>query len=44
MNARILVRPDGRFVWAPRGPYPGSMHDVAALDAPGLLDGTDPSG
>ena len=28
----------------PRGPYPGSMHDVAALDASGLLDGIDPSG
>ena len=28
----------------PRGPYPGSMHDVAALDASGLLEGIDPSG
>ena len=30
-------------MWAP-GPYPGSMHDVAALDASGLLEGMDPSG
>ena len=43
MNVQILVRPDGRFVWA-SDPYPGSMHDVAALDASGLLDGIDPSG
>ena len=43
MNARILVLPDGRLVWA-SDPYPGSMHDVAALDASGLLDGIDPSG
>ena len=28
----------------PRGPYPGSMHDVAALDASGPLEGMDPSG
>ena len=28
----------------PGGPYPGSMHDVAALDASGLLEGMDPSG
>ena len=28
----------------PQGPYPGSMHDVAALDASGLLEGMDPSG
>ena len=43
MNVQILVWPDGRFVWA-SDPYPGSMHDVAALDASGLLDGIDPSG
>jgi len=43
MNARILVLPDGRLVWA-SDPYPGSMHDAAALDASGLLDGIDPSG
>ena len=43
MNVQILVRPDGRFVWA-SDPYPGSMHDVAALDASGLLEGMDPSG
>ena len=30
-------------MWA-SDPYPGSMHDVAALDASGLLDGIDPSG
>ena len=30
-------------MWA-SDPYPGSMHDVAALDASGLLDGLDPSG
>ena len=28
----------------PRGPYPGSMHDVAAPGASGLLEGMDPSG
>ena len=28
----------------PGGPYPGSMHDVAALDASGPLEGMDPSG
>ena len=33
----------GRLVWA-SDPYPGSMHDAAALDASGLLDGIDPSG
>ena len=43
MNVQILVRLDGGFVWA-SDPYPGSMHDVAALDASGLLDGIDPSG
>mgnify|MGYP001748667385 FL=1 len=43
MNVQILVWPDGRFVWA-SDPYPGSMHDVAALDASGLLEGMDPSG
>ena len=43
MSARILVLPDGGLVWA-SDPYPGSMHDAAALDASGLLDGIDPSG
>ena len=43
MNVQILVWPDGGFVWA-LDPYPGSMHDVAALDASGLLEGIDPSG
>ena len=43
MNVRILVLPSGRLVRA-SDPYPGSMHDVAALDASGLLDGIDPSG
>ena len=43
MNVQILVLPNGRLVWA-SDPYPGSMHDVAALDASGLLDGLDPSG
>ena len=43
MNVQILVLPSGRLVWA-SDPYPGSMHDVAALDASGLLDGIDPSG
>ena len=42
MNVQILVLPSGRLVWA-SDPYPGSMHDVAALDASGLLDGIDPS-
>ena len=43
MNVQILVRLDGGFVWT-SDPYPGSMHDVAALDASGLLEGIDPSG
>ena len=43
MSARILVLPDGRPVRA-SDPCPRSMHDVAALDASGLLDGIDPSG
>jgi len=43
VNVQILVLPDGRLVWA-SDPYPGSMHDVAAPDASGLLDGIDPSG
>ena len=43
MNVQILVLPDGGLVWA-SDPYPGSMHDVAALDASGLLEGIDPSG
>ena len=43
MNVQILVRLDGGFVWA-SDPYPGSIHDVAALDASGLLEGMDPSG
>ena len=43
MNVQILVRLEGGFVWA-SDPYPGSMHDVAALDASGLLEGMDPSG
>ena len=43
MNVQILVRLDGGFMWA-SDPYPGSMHDVAALDASGLLEGMDPSG
>ena len=42
MNVQILVLPGGRLVWA-SDPYPGSMHDVAALDASGLLEGIDPS-
>ena len=43
MNVQILVRPGGGFVWA-SDPYPGSVYDVAALDASGLLEGMDPSG
>ena len=43
MNVQILVRLNGEFMWT-SDPYPGSMHDVAALDASGLLDGIDPSG
>ena len=43
MSARILVLPGGRPVRA-SDPCPRSMHDVAALDASGLLDGIDPSG
>ena len=43
MNVQILVRLNGGLMWA-SDPYPGSMHDVAALDASGLLEGMDPSG
>ena len=43
MNVQILVRLNGGFMRA-SDPYPGSMHDVAALDASGLLEGMDPSG
>ena len=43
MNVQILVRLNGEFMWA-SDPYPGSMHDVAALDASGLPEGMDPSG
>ena len=43
MNVQILVLPSGRPVRA-SDPYPGSMHDVAALDASGLLEGIDPPG
>ena len=43
MNVQILVPPDGHLVRA-SDPYPGSMHDVAALDASGLLEGIDHSG
>jgi len=43
VNVQILVLPGGRLVWA-SDPYPGSMHDVAALDSSGLLEGIDPSG
>ena len=42
LNNRILVLSGGRLVRA-SDPYPGSMHDVAALDASGLLKGIDPS-
>ena len=43
MNVQILVRLEGGLVWA-SDPYPGSMHDVAAPGASGLLEGMDPSG
>ena len=43
MSARILVLPGGRPVRA-SDPYPGSVHDVAALDSSGLLEGIDISG
>ena len=43
MNVQILILPNGRLVRA-SDPYPGSMHDAAALNASGLLDGIDPSG
>ena len=41
MNVQILVRPDGRFVWA-SDPYPGSMHDVAAPGAFRIAGGNGP--
>ena len=43
MNVQILVRSEGRFVWA-SDPYPGSMHDVATPGVSGLLERIDPSG
>jgi len=43
MNVQILVLPGGRLVRA-SDPYPGSVHDVAALDSSGLMDGLGPSG
>ena len=43
MNTLSLVWLNGGFMWA-SDPYPGSMHDVAVLDASGLLEGMDPSG
>ena len=42
MNVQILVLLDGRLVRA-SDPCPGSMHDMTALDASGLLEGIDPS-
>ena len=43
VSVQILVLPAGGLVWA-SDPYPGSMHDVAAPGASGLLEGIDPSG
>ena len=43
LNVQVLVTPAGRLVWV-SDPCPGSTHDVAALDASGLLEGLDVSG
>ena len=43
LNIQVLVTPAGRLVWV-SDPCPGSTHDVAALDASGLLEGLDVSG
>ena len=39
----LLVTPAGRLVWV-SDPCPGSTHDVAVLDASGLLEDLDPVG
>ena len=43
LNIQVLVTPAGPLVWV-SDPCPGSTHDVAALDASGLLEGLDVSG
>ena len=43
LNVQVLVTPAGRLVWV-SDPCPGSTHDIAALDASGLLEGLDVSG
>lgn len=42
MNVQVAATCDGRIAWV-SDPLPGRTHDVAALDAHGLLDGQDPS-
>jgi len=43
MSVQILDTSAGRLVWV-SDPCPGSTHDVAALDASGLLEDLDPVG
>lgn len=42
MNVQVVSDLNGRIAWV-SDPLPGRVHDVAALDAHGLLDGLDPS-
>ena len=43
MSVQVLDTSAGRLVWV-SDPCPGSTHDVAALDASGLLEDLDPVG
>lgn len=42
MNVQVITDLGGNVVWV-SDPLPGRVHDVAALDTHGLLDGLDPS-
>ena len=42
VNVQIVTTLDGRIAWV-SDPLPGNTHDVAALDAHGILDGQDAS-
>ena len=44
MNVQILVRPGGRFVWAPGPPIRGPCTTWPHQAPSGLLEGMDPSG
>ena len=42
VNVQVVTTLDGRIAWV-SDPLPGNTHDVAALDAHGILDGQDAS-